>query len=252
MTRLGTRAMPMRLRLLLNVSVVAILWSLSAGAQDPSPCSECTCAGDRDGDGTVDIAEIVAVVSNALDGCAQLRWYLDCPPRVPGNQDCPPSVVFCTTEEVGASCGEPQAGCCQAGSRCAGGQCNAPLVCTDDDPRNPPGAQCRLISRRRFKHDIEYLAPSDLERLRAKLLGTNLTRFRYNGESSSTAPHLGFIIEDVEPSPSVDSQSNAVDLYGYVSMAVATIQLQEREIQALRREIDALRRRMGRLEDDSP
>ena len=250
MTRRGTRAVGMKLCLSLKASLLAILWSCSAGAQDMS-CSECTCAGDGDGDGNVTISEIVTVVSNALDGCPQLRWYRGCGPPVPGNQVCPPGVIFCTTEEVGASCHEPEASCCQPGSHCAGGQCNAPLVCTDDDPRNPPGRQCRLISRRRFKHSIEYLTGRDLERLRSKLLAMNLTRFRYNGEPSSQAPHLGFIIEDVEPSPSVDSQNDSVNLYGYVSMAVATIQVQEGEIQELRQEIDTLRRRMGRLEHDS-
>lgn len=251
MRRLSTRALSMTLRLPLKASLVVIVWALSAGAQDISSCSECTCAGDGDGDGKVTIAEVVGVVNNALHGCPQFRWYLGCPPRVPGNQVCPPSVAFCTTEEVGGPCGEPEAGCCQPESRCAGGQCNAPLVCTDKDPRNPPEGRCSLISRRRFKHDIEYLAQGDLERLRSKLLGMNLTRFRYKSEPPSTAPHLGFIIEDVEPSPSVDSQNDAVDLYGYVSMAVATIQVQEGEIQALRHEIDSLRRQMGRLEGSS-
>lgn len=250
MTRLGARAAPMRLRLVVTVSLVVLLWSLSTGAQDMSSCSECTCAGDSDGDGKVTVAEVVTVVDNALHGCAELRWYLGCPPRIPGNQACPPSVVTCTTEEIGAYCGKADATCCQAASLCAGGQCNAPLVCTEDDPRNPPGAECRLVSRRRFKHDIEYLAHSDLEGLRSKLLGMNLTRFRYKGDPASSVPHLGFIIEDVEPSPSVDSRVDAVDLYGYVSMAVATIQVQEGEIQTLRREIDALRRRMGRLDGD--
>jgi hypothetical protein len=231
----------------LIVWLIVILWSLSAVAQGVSSCSECACAGDGDGDGKVTIAEVVAVVDNSLHGCPQqLRWYRACGPRVPGRQVCQPSMVFCT-EEAGASCGEPETGCCQPGSLCAGGQCNAPLLCSDQDP-TPPGG-CRLRSRRRFKHDIEYLSPSELEQLRSKLLGVNLTRFRYKGEPSSTTPHLGFIIEDVEPSPSVDSQNDAVDLYGYVSMAVATIQVQEGEIQALRREIDALRQRMGRLED---
>lgn len=251
MTRLGTRAVLMRLRLLLNVSLVAVLWSFSAGAQDVSPCVECTCAGDRDGDGRVTIDEVVAVVNNVLEGCpTELRWYRDCL-RTPILQDdaCPASTVFCSTEEVGAPCREYEARCCLPGSRCTGGNCNEPLKCTDHDPA-PPGG-CRLRSRRSYKHDIQYLAQSDLERLRSKLLGTNLTRFRYKDEPSSRAPHLGFIIEDVEPSPSVDSQNDAVDLYGYVSMAVATIQVQEGEIQALRQEIDALRRRMSRPEDDS-
>src|SRR4029079_3455408 len=158
------------------------------------------------------------------------RWYLACPPRVPGNQVCPPSTVFCTTEVVGAPCGAAHARCCQYGSPAAGSQCDAPLVCTDHDPRNPPEPACRLISRRQFKHNIEYLSAADLERLRAQLLAMNLTRFRYNGEPSSAAPPFGFIIEDVEPSPVVDSQHDAVDLYGYVSMAVAAIQIQGSEI----------------------
>jgi hypothetical protein len=104
--------------------------------------------------------------------------------------------------------------------------------------------------RRHFKRDIEYLAQNDLEALRAKLLRMNLTRFRYKEEPPSAPPHLGFIIEDVEPSPSVDSRYDTVDLYGYLSMAVATIQVQEGEIQALRQEIETLRQRMGSRRDD--
>jgi hypothetical protein len=113
------------------------------------------------------------------------------------------------------------------------------LVCAN---RDPSGVACRLRSRRQFKHDIEYLAHGDLERLRSKLLEMNLTRFRYNGEPASTPPHLGFIIEDVEPSPSIDSQNDAVDLYGYVSMAVARFRFRKAR-SALRKELDALQDR---------
>jgi hypothetical protein len=236
----------MRLRLLHNVSLAVILWSISAAAQDISPCADCTCAGDRDGDGAVTVDEAVEVIANVLDGCPEFRWYQAClVTPIRGEEICPPSTVFCTTEELDAPCRKRDASCCEADSRCLNGNCNTRLQCTDHDPT--PVA-CRLRSRRQFKQDIEYLAPADLERLRAKLLGINLTRFRYKGEPSSTAPHLGFIIEDVEPSPSVDSQNDAVDLYGYVSMAVATIQVQQGEIQALRQEIDALRRRMSDVE----
>ena len=244
MARLGGRAAA-HLVVLLGVSLAALVWTGAAAAS----CADCVCTGDRDGDGTVTIDEVVAAVHNALDGCPQLHWYPLCGPAVPGNQICPPTTVFCT-EEVGAGCDDPEARCCVPGSRCGGlGSCNSRLVCAEHDPR-PPGG-CRLRSRRQEKHDIEYLAQPDLEQLRGKLLAMNLTRFRYNDDAPSAAPHLGFIIEDVEPSPSVDSQHDAVDLYGYVSMAVATIQVQAGEIKALRQELDALQRRLGRLDDGS-
>lgn len=215
-----------------------------------SPCAECACVGDRDGDGTVTVDEAVEVVGNVLEGCPQLRWHERClfvPSR--GHEVCPQTMAFCTTEELDAPCREYNARCCVAESRCTNGNCNSSLECTDHDPS--PVA-CRLRSRRHFKHDIEYLAQGDLERLRSKLLGMSLTRFRYKGEPSSTTPHLGFIIEDVEPSPSVDSQGDAVDLYGYVSMAVGTIQVQEGEIQALRQELKSLRERIDRPDDVAP
>jgi hypothetical protein len=66
-----------------------------------------------------------------------------------------------------------------------------------------------------------------------------LVRYRY--KDGPEREHLGFIIEDVEPSPGVDSQRDQVDLYGYTSMAVAAIQEQHREIEALKREIKELR-----------
>jgi len=238
-----------RLRLPFNVSLIVILSVFAAGAQDTSPCAECACIGDRDGDGTVTVDEAVEVIGNALNGCPQLRWYRTCLfTAIHENDVCPPSTVFCTTEEIGAPCREDEPRCCLPGSRCTNGNCNSFLVCAN---RDPSGVACRLRSRRQFKHDIEYLVHGDLERLRSKLLKMNLTRFRYNGEPASTPPHLGFIIEDVEPSPSIDSQNDTVDLYGYVSMAVATIQVQESEIQALRKELDALRGQMGRLEKQS-
>ncbi len=242
MAILDRRALRTRIRRALGVSLLVILWSGAAAAS----CSDCTCTGDRDGDGTVTIDEVIVAVNNVLNGCPEFRWYAGCRARIPGDRPCPASLI-CTTQEVGAPCGEPGAHCCQPESRCLGGECNAPLVCTDRDPRNFP---CP-ISRRRYKHDIEYLAQRDLEQLHGKLLATNLTRFRYNGEPASVPPHLGFIIEDVEPSPNVDSEHDAVDLYGYVSMAVATIQVQDGELKALRREIDTLRRRLGRLEERS-
>jgi hypothetical protein len=212
--------------------------SLTAGAG----AQEHSCTGNKNGDGRVSVDEVVAVVSNALNGCALLRWYLDCPVTpILGNQSCPSSVVFCTEEEEGEACSDPGVRCCPQGSLCRGsGVCNKDLICTDRDPA-PPGG-CRWRSRRQYKRDIEYLAASDLNRLRSELLAINLTRFRYEGEEPTAPSHLGFIIEDVEPSPCVDAASDSVDLYGYISMAVGTLQVQQRELKALRREVDALRK----------
>ena len=57
---------------------------------------------------------------------------------------------------------------------------------------------------------------------------------RYRYKDGPERQHLGFIIEDVEPSPSVDSQHDQVDLYGYTSMAIAALQEQHHEIESLK------------------
>jgi hypothetical protein len=45
--------------------------------------------------------------------------------------------------------------------------------------------------------------------------------------------HLGFIIEDVQPSPAIDARGNGVDLCGYLSMAAATLRAQAAAIETL-------------------
>jgi hypothetical protein len=59
----------------------------------------------------------------------------------------------------------------------------------------------------------------------------------------AAGPQLGFIIEDIEPSLAVSGDQ--VNLYGYLSMAVAAIQVQQREIDALRLELSAMRADTG-------
>ena len=48
----------------------------------------------------------------------------------------------------------------------------------------------------------------------------------------------GFIIEDQPQSLSVDRGHDRVDMYGYVSMIVAAMQVQEKEIASLRKELE--------------
>jgi len=97
------------------------------------------------------------------------------------------------------------------------------------------------ISRRAYKTNIEYLSAEDLTRLHDALLKFHLASYQYAIPGASPASHLGFIIDDVTPSPSVAEGGDTVDLYGYASMAVAAVQTQAREIAALQHEVESLR-----------
>ena len=105
----------------------------------------------------------------------------------------------------------------------------------------PPECAPVVVSRRRYKKNIEYLGATDLQRLHDELLKFHLASYQYNMPGASPATHLGFIIDDVTPSPSVAANGNTVDLYGYTSMAVAAVQTQAREIDTLKREVESLR-----------
>ena len=77
-----------------------------------------------------------------------------------------------------------------------------------------------------------------------KLMKYRLATWRYKHDPSAT--HLGFIIDDVEPSPSIAPTGQTVDLYGYTSMAVAAVQLQAQQIEDLQREVRALEAQLGK------
>jgi hypothetical protein len=164
-----------------------------------------------------------------------LKWYATCGPPVcrepSGSGGTSSGAPPCTAKEtVGASC-------TSAGTQCdSGGACVGPLVCASTDPRH--GGQCP-VSRAKYKTDIEYLGESERAKLADDVQSIPLVRYRY--KDGPEREHLGFIIEDVEPSPGVDSQHDQVDLYGYTSMTVAALQEQHREIEALKREVEELR-----------
>jgi hypothetical protein len=99
-------------------------------------------------------------------------------------------------------------------------------------------------SSRRYKDHIEYLDDKDLSALRDAVVRTRLATYRYRGRSDD---HLGFIIED-QPnrSPAVLPSGERVDLYGYVSMTVAALQTQQKEIDDLRAELRHVREDCGK------
>jgi hypothetical protein len=67
-----------------------------------------------------------------------------------------------------------------------------------------------------------------------------LATYHYR-DARGLGPQLGFIIEDIEPSVAVSG--DGVNLYGYLSMAVAAIKVQQAQIESLRREVKELRAR---------
>ncbi len=152
----------------------------------------------------------------------------------------------CTTERLGEPCSERWDTCCEAASDCTANICNDGLVCDTEPPRACP------ISRRRYKRDIEYVGQAALTQLHDELLAIKLANFRYRNEAPAAPAHLGFIIEDVEPSPSVDSAHDMVDLYGYLSMAVGAIQVQAKHIEALHKEVQSLRQELKQVRADGP
>jgi hypothetical protein len=163
-------------------------------------------------------------------------FFSTCGDPVCGGHRSDPGVPLCTTQQVGAACA------C-LGEECdPSDPCNRLLECATSDPTH--GGLCP-ISRRRYKQNIEYLSAEDVKRLHDAVLNFHLASYQYNVPGASAATHLGFIIDDVEPSPAVAASSgDTVDLYGYASMAVAAVQEQAREIDELTREVRLLEREL--------
>lgn len=97
------------------------------------------------------------------------------------------------------------------------------------------------MSRRDVKTDIRYLSASDADRISRQVQEIRLATYHYKGENPSNPKHLGFIIDD-EPGPhTVAADGSHVNLYGYTSLTVATLQVQARKIEQLEAELAALR-----------
>jgi hypothetical protein len=114
------------------------------------------------------------------------------------------------------------------------------------------GATCRAdpntcpISRRSFKRDIQPVTPDGLGRLYDQLREIRLSTYQYKDSPASAPRRLGFIIDDTKSPFPVNADGMSVDLYGYLSMAVAAIQVQSREIKSLRAQVARVKREQGR------
>jgi hypothetical protein len=166
-------------------------------------------------------------------GGAALRWFRTCGDpvcRVAPDGGAPDSGV--------AACGAHEGDACSSeGELCDPGiGCNVKLVCAS---KSPIGAGGCPISRRAAKQEIRYLDDAAIERLATELRALRLATYRYR-----TAPErerLGFILDDAPASFAADPAHDQVDLYGYLSLAVAAVQSQGKRLDAQEREIAALR-----------
>jgi len=139
---------------------------------------------------------------------------------------------YCPVQQAGTACSTPGAEC-DPYTPCA-----IHLLCGASDPK---AGGCP-ISRARFKKDIRFLSDAELRGYSRELLDLPLATFRYRAGGERT--HLGFLIDGHESLACVDGDQ--VDLYGYTSMAVAALKVQEQEIADLRKELAAMRKELAK------
>ena len=71
-----------------------------------------------------------------------------------------------------------------------------------------------------------------------------LATYTYKDALKGERPHLGFIIDGNEGLICVQPARNQVDVYGYTSMAVAALKVQQQQIEALKAQLKALEARL--------
>jgi hypothetical protein len=170
-----------------------------------------------------------------ITGCpAQPVWVSTCgDPSCSGHQ--PSGLDACDTQVEGEVCDETSADCDRVDD------CNTRLTCSVDDPKD----EGCPISLRSAKRDIAYLSPSQVQALSDQALTTRLARWRYREEAPESRLHVGFIIDDQPGSPAVVATGDRVDLYGYTSLAIAALQVQEERIRTLEAKIAELEARQS-------
>ena len=182
-------------------------------------------------------------------GGGTLQWYTTCGDPVcmdpPDGGAMPPAgVAPCTNEMVGGACTTAGTTCWPSDSTC--GQL---LVCATSDPMNNPGG-CP-VSRVKHKKGIQYLSESEVASIADEATTMRLSSWQYKAEGESMRRHVGFLIDDMPESIAVADSGERVDLYGYTSMAIAAVQVQDKRLQLLERELASMRAEMVRLRGEA-
>jgi len=178
-------------------------------------------------------------------GGQTLQWYTTCGDPVcmdpPDGGAMPPQGVAPCTNEMA------EAACTTAGTTCwpANSSCGQLLVCAASDPKNNPGG-CP-ISRVSHKKGIQYLSDAEVASIADEAKTMRLSSWQYKAEGESVRRHVGFLIDDMPESIAVSDSGERVDLYGYTSMAIAAVQVQDKRLESLERELASMRAEMVRL-----
>ena len=170
-------------------------------------------------------------------GTSNLKWYTTC-----GYPVCDVSDGGGAPLDAGPACAPVGSSCTDQGQTCgtpSDANCGSTLICDDHDPK----AMGCPISTKKYKTGINYVDEAQLAQLHDETLNIKLATYNYKSAVADPDPkHLGFIIEDNPSSLAVDKMHNRVDMYGYFSMIVASMQVQEKEIAELRSELKASER----------
>jgi hypothetical protein len=169
-----------------------------------------------------------------IDVAIDLRWFQTCGDPVCREDGHRPSgLPQCTTEILGDPCSEIDASCDPVDP------CNAHYVCATEDPRL--GEVGCPISLRTFKRDIHYVTDDERALLARHALSVPITTWRYVQQPD--AVRLGFLIDDIAPSPMIAPSGDQVDLYAYTTALLAVVQLQQEQIASLAARLEALEQR---------
>lgn len=163
----------------------------------------------------------------------ELTWYTTCGDPVCREYRPIEGLQPCALEMEGQPCSKEGAMCDPKSA------CNQRLICSRTDPKLQPGG-CP-ISLKKYKDEVQYLQDKELTRIYQDLLKIRLATYHYKQQNPALV-RLGFIIDD-RPHPFVvNPTGNTVDLYGYLSMAVAGLQVQSQKLNALQKKVDEMQK----------
>lgn len=217
-------------------------WSIATATCDPLPATACPASREAaDGQACNVEGAFCAYAGLACECTNCIRYPIG---RCDG-----PRTWHCAAPSTATPCpaARPRAGtvCATEGLSCDYGcepararRCVGGLWTPADSPAGCPR------STRAAKRDIAYLTAPEAERLSREVLATRLATYEYTEPLLAGRRRLGFILED-QPAASYvrEPDRSSVDLYGYTSMLVATVQAQDRRIRTLEAAIATMRRR---------
>ena len=239
-----------------EVGDVSIVDTLPAGPSDSSGSSGSKDSSDGDGEDAsridanagVDAPSESGDVGDAPAPTCETGGFIAC--DAAGDGACPACEAGTLCVFGGCGGGGHFAYCAPVPAECDGApSCGCMgCECKEEGPClwvGDVGMSCRgTTSRRDKKREIRYVDDAERAELADRALSIPLASYQYKTDPAAARRRLGFIIDDQpDPSFAVDGDRTHVDLYGYTSLLLATVQQQHQEIEAMQRRLDALEKR---------